>query len=179
MIKAERSMIALIDVQERLTPAMAGADELIGSVGRILQGAAVLEVPVLVSRQYPKGLGDTLPELREHLEGAATVDKVHFSCTLDDHWTAAFDAIDRPQAILIGIEAHVCVLQTALGLRAKGIETFVVADAVSSRRVDSVALALERLRQNGVQVVNREMVLFEWMQSAQHPSFKAISALIK
>lgn len=179
MIKAERAMIALIDVQERLVPAMAAAEAMLDTAETLLTAAAALSVPVLVSRQYPKGLGDTVARLAPHLTDARTIDKMHFSCTLDDRWTAAHHDLNRPQAILIGIEAHVCVLQTVLGLQARGVETYVVIDGVTSRQGASVDHAIARMRQNNIQIVTAEMVLFEWLQSAENPAFKTISGLIK
>jgi nicotinamidase-related amidase len=175
----EKSVLLIVDVQEKLLPAMAEADLVVRGCATLLAAAQEMRVPVLVSEQYPAGLGGTVETLRAAAGDATVVDKVHFSCAADEDWMAAFSRLGRTQAIIAGIEAHVCVLQTALALLEQGIEVAVVADAVSSRRPGNKALALDRLRANGVEVVSVEMVLFEWMHSAQTPEFKAISKLIK
>ena len=177
----DHSLLLMVDLQEKLLAAM-GADErvqVLGAAKRLLRAATELEVPMLATEQYPKGLGATVPELRALLPATARgFEKTCFSCCGADGFPQALPA-DRPQVILFGIEAHVCILQTALDLLARGRQVFVVEDGTCSRHPGHKANALARLRQAGVTVTNSESVLFEWVRDARHESFKAVSALLK
>ena len=182
LLDAARSQFLLVDMQERLVPAMHEADALLDRCAILLQSAAEVGVPGTVSEQYRKGLGATVARL-DALRGDATViEKMHFSSAADPSQSGrvvALAAQGRRQLVIAGIESHVCVLQSALGFKEMGLEVFVVADAVSSRKPDSIKLAQNRLRQSGVSIVNAEMVLFEWLQISGTPQFKAVSKLIK
>ena len=179
LLSAARSALLVIDVQERLTPAVAEADRVIAKSRILAQAAKALSIPAVASEQYRKGLGITVPALAELFDESARIEKMTFSCAGEPAIMAALTGAGRDQIVLCGIESHVCVLQTALALRALGRQVFVVADAVSSRAPESVALALNRMAQAGVGVVNTEMVVFEWLERAGTPTFKALSALIK
>ena len=180
-INAAASTLIVIDVQERLAPAMAEPEPIIRACATLMTAARDIGVPVLVSEQYPRGLGRTVPTLAALAPPEATIEKIHFSCLDEPAFAARFGATadGRGQAILCGIETHVCVLQTALQLHAMGREVAVVADASGSRRAVDSGLALDRLRHSGVQVVSTEMVIFEWLGRAGTNLFKAMSALIK
>lgn len=183
LIDAAKSTLLLIDVQDRLLPAMASPAEVERRCVVLVKAAKLLNVPVTVSEQYPKGLGRTVPSLAAELGGAATVfEKLAFSCWQDkamkEHFIAHHET-QRPLVILAGIEAHVCVLQTALDLSAAGFGVFAVADAMSSRAAASEQLAHARMRQAGVALVNTEMAVFELLRKAGTPEFKALSALIR
>jgi isochorismate hydrolase len=177
LCRRESSRLLIVDIQTRLMAAMPDGDRtrVIANAARLVQAANLLSVPVTVSEQYPQGLGHTEPTLAAHLAvDAARLAKTCFSlCDADD-----FDP-GTPQAILAGVEAHVCVLQTAVTLQARGIQTFVVADAISARDPANTANALSRLSQAGVVVTNTESVLFEWLRDARDAQFKAVTALIK
>ena len=179
LLSPERSALLVVDVQERLAPAVHAADRVVRNAGILLDSANALGVPVLASEQYPRGLGATVPALRERLPAGAVVEKVHFACTGEPGFVERLDAVGRDQIVLCGMEAHVCVLQTALGLRALGRTVHLVADGVSSRVPDNAELAIARMRDHGVEIVSTEMVVFEWLQRAGTPAFKALSALIK
>ncbi|MGE5547577.1 MAG: hydrolase [Solirubrobacterales bacterium] len=179
LLDAKRSCLLIVDVQEGLAPVMADTRAVLRHCGLLLRGADRLAIPVLISEQYPKGLGPTLGELRELAPADAVVEKLHFACSAEPALRGRIDALGRPQVVVAGIEAHVCVLQTALGLKAAGYEVAVVADACSSRTAANHAAALERLRANGVEVVTTEMVLFEWLHCAGTPEFKDLVRLIK
>lgn len=182
LIHRDKSFLLVIDVQERLLPAMQGGDEMLRNTGILIEAARRLDIPALASEQYVKGLGATVEPLRGVLGNAPRVEKMHFSCMADDAFRARlgeYATAGRNQAVLAGIEAHVCVLQTALGLREAGFEVFVVADATASRKVDNHALAMARCRQNGVQVVATEMVVFEWLHVSGTDEFRIVSKLIK
>jgi nicotinamidase-related amidase len=179
LIEARRSALLVVDMQERLMPAMDVGGVATANAARLMEAAGRLGVPLLVSEQYPKGLGRTIPALAALAPTGTVAEKLTFSCLADQGWRARFEKLDRRQAILAGVEAHVCVLQTALALKAAGYEPAVVADAVASRRPESRAAAFDRLRANGVEVVTTEMVLFEWLGQAGTPEFKALSGLIR
>ena len=125
-----------------------------------------LSVPVVISEQYSQGLKPTIPELQNALSDPLVVHKVHFSCASDANFISTWQSLNRKQAILMGIETHVCVLQTALELKERGYDVFVVGDAVSARHELDHQLALKRMKQNGIQIVSKEMVFFEWVRQA-------------
>lgn len=172
-----RTLLLLVDFQERLLPAMHEADRVLANAVRLARGAALLGLPVRVTEQYPKGLGRTVPALAETLTGAACFEKVTFSALGAAGLAERLD--EHGQVLLAGIESHVCVCQTGLDLLANQIETFVVADAVSSRTPENGRLGLERLRWAGATIVSTEMALFELMETAAAPEFKAVQSLVK
>lgn len=174
LIEAARSTLLLIDLQERLAPAIEGIADVLRHNLWLVDVARRLGVPVVATEQYPAGLGPTVPELAGRLATREIVEKIHFSAAADG-CLAALPALVRPQVVLTGTETHVCVLQTALGLLAQGKEVFVVAEAAGSRRAADKALGLERMRQEGCRIVSREMVAFEWLQRAGTDTFRAIS----
>lgn len=175
LMKAETSCLLVVDFQERLMPAIHDADRTIANAAWLIQIAQRLEVPVLASEQYPKGLGHTVSAIRDVLPAEAFMEKMHFSCAADRDCMRRIDALGREQIVVIGTEAHVCVLQTALELQATGKDVYLVADAVSSRSPRDVELALERMRAEGVRVVSREMVVFEWLHQSGTERFREIS----
>ncbi|MEQ8387735.1 MAG: hydrolase [Alphaproteobacteria bacterium] len=178
-LNADNSAHLAIDLQERLLPAMAAPGAVIQNVERLIKGARFLGVPQLASVHYPRGLGPLVTHLEELLRADEAMEKIAFSCMGDDGIARRVRELGRLQVILSGIEAHICVLQTALDLKALGYHVFVVSDAVSSRTEASKAAALDRLRGEDVAIVTTEMVLFEWLGKAGSPEFKKISALVK
>jgi nicotinamidase-related amidase len=179
---AKKSTLLLVDMQARLLPAMSGGAEAEAKCMILLKAAKALDVPVTVSEQYPKGLGHTVPGLRQEIGNAPVFEKLAFSCWRDPaikkHMIGHHEK-GRPLVILAGIEAHVCVLQTAADLSAMGFGVFAVADAMASRTPLSRQMALERMRENGVSIVNTEMMVFELLGQAGTPEFKALSALVR
>ena len=182
LIDAAKSTLLLIDMQERLLPAMAEGDDVLGSCGILLKAAKALDVPVTVSEQYPKGLGHTIAPLTDEIGNEPVFEKLSFSCWRDDALKAHFirhHEQGRPLVIVAGIEAHVCVLQSAIDLVNAGFGVFAVADAMASRAPSTKALALDRMRDAGVQVINTEMAVFELLGRAGTAAFKSLSALIR
>lgn len=180
--QATASQLVVVDIQQRLANAMAAAnrERVIANSSILLQAAELLNVPVVVSEQYPKGLGIT----DEHLascfpSNTGLVEKTCFACTADAKFEARLTAHNRRQIVLTGMESHVCVLQTALGLKAREYAVFVVEDGVCSRHEANHRNALARMRDAGVVITNTESVLFEWLRDSTHEHFKQISALIK
>lgn len=172
------SRLLVVDVQEKLLPAIPRAEELIAKCRRLIEGANLLGVPVFATEQYPKGLGPMAPRLAELIPHRPQ--KLRFSCAEVLNWgPAAEQADDRHQVVVIGMETHVCVLQTALDLVAQGYQVFVAADAVASRSEFDWKFALDRMAASGVVITTSESVLFEWCEVSGTPEFKQISAWLK
>ena len=182
LLKAARSQLLIIDMQERFIPAMHDAARAVERCIRLVEAARLMDIPVSYSEQYPKGLGPTVPALKERLGNAPRYEKMHFSCARDEALAARIESLaedGRDQLVIAGIEAHVCVLQTATDFGERGLFPFVAADAVTSRAPESVDLALRRLEAGAAEIINSEMTLFEWMEVAGTPTFKAVSPLVK
>jgi nicotinamidase-related amidase len=182
LCRAGDARLVVIDVQTRLAAAMGEADRarVLGNLAVLLEAARALEVPVVATEQYPKGLGPTEPAVAGRLpEATRRVTKTSFSCRPAEGFLTALEDPPRAQVVIAGMEAHVCVLQTAFDLHDVGYRVFVVEDAVCSRAPGNHRNALERLRQGGVEVTCTESVVFEWLGDARHPRFKALSALLK
>jgi nicotinamidase-related amidase len=179
LIERDKSCLLVVDVQEKLAPAMAEPVAVVRNAGILMQAASRLAIPLLVSEQYPQGLGTTVPELRALAPDSARIAKLSFSCAADPTLRQRIEEARRSLLVIAGLEAHVCVLQSALGFRQAGYQIVVVADAISSRTPANREAALQRLRENGVEVATTEMVLFEWLGQAGTPEFKELSRLIR
>jgi nicotinamidase-related amidase len=187
LIRTEDAVLVVVDVQEKLLPAIHNPDFLVGNIARLVRGAAALEVPLIVSEQYPKGLGRTVPELAAPIEEARgknpelvrLVEKTTFSCAAEDRFLDAIEGLGREQIIICGIEAHICVLQTAMDLQEEGNLVYVVADAIGSRNPANRDLALQRMQMNGIQPAVTESALYEMLHDSRHEAFKEICALVK
>lgn len=175
LLQRQKSCLVIVDVQEKLMPKIHDSSGVEARCAWLMRLAGELRIPLMVSEHYPKGLGETLPSLRQLMPGKTDIDKVHFSCYRDVSFIKHWRTVDKPQVVLAGIETHVCVLQTALDMNAAGIDVFVVTDAVGSRNNLDHECALQRMNQSGVNLVTSEMVLFEWVEKAGSPEFKAIS----
>jgi nicotinamidase-related amidase len=175
------SLLLVVDVQERLFHAMdpEHREEMVRNIKILATVARRLGLPILVSEQYPKGLGHTLPELRESLGEVEPISKVAFSCCGAEQFNERLAASRARQVILSGIEAHVCVLMTTLDLLANEYAVHVVADATCSRRRESQQIALDQLRQAGAVVTSTESVLFQLLGQADTDDFRHLSMLVK
>lgn len=173
LVSRSQATLLVVDVQEKLITAMTDPEGTVKRTEWLLRVCRELEIPVVFSEQYPKGLGATLQQLTDAARDSLTVEKVHFSCVSAE--CLPEDLLAREQVILCGIETHVCVLQTALELLARGKQVFVVEDATDCRSTYSHELGIQRMRDAGAQIVTREMVVFESLQSASHEKFRAIS----
>jgi nicotinamidase-related amidase len=179
LIRAKESCLIVIDMQERLVPAMQAPARTIRNAKILIIAAKRLGIPVLLTEQYPKGLGHTVADLARVADGLTVLEKLHFSCMEDEGFAAAFRALGRRQAVIAGMEAHICVMQTAATLMEEGFEVFVVTDATSSRTLESEKACLDRLSSGGAGIVTTEMVVFEWLGEAGTPAFKELLPLIK
>jgi nicotinamidase-related amidase len=174
LIDAQRSQLLVVDLQEKLLPVIFDHERLLSNVLWLIRAAQKIGVPVAALEQYPKGLGRIVGDVRDLLPEGAIAQKVRFSAVAAE-CLASLPGADRPQVVLIGIETHVCLLQTALELILEGKNVYVVADAVGSRHAADRDCALARMRQEGVRIVSREMVVFEWLAEAGTPLFRATS----
>ncbi|MDH4051301.1 MAG: isochorismatase family protein [Rubrivivax sp.] len=166
--------LVLVDYQARLMPAIHDGDVVISNALRLAGGARLLGIDVLGTEQNPAGLGPNVEALRQHC--ASTLAKMHFDACED----GLLARLGETSAVVIaGCEAHVCLLQTGLGLRRAGRQVWVVADACGSRAPADHVLAMQRLRDAGAVIAGTEMVLFEWLHDCRHPAFKAFLTLVK
>jgi nicotinamidase-related amidase len=179
LLLSGQSILLVVDVQERLAPAISESEKIIGRISTLLKAARELDVPVLATEQYPKGLGSTVAPVAGLLPLDGVVEKIHFNAALELGFVDRLRGLGRTQIVVTGTEAHVCVLQTTLGLKAAGFDCFLVADAVGSRDPDNRLSGVERMRANGVEIVTAEMVMFEWMCRAGTPAFKRVLPLIR
>ncbi|MEM6944424.1 MAG: hydrolase [Pseudomonadota bacterium] len=181
LLRAETSVLVVIDMQDRLVPAMQAPARTIRNTQTLLAAAGELAIPVLLTEQYPRGLGHTVPDVLKAAEGARAqiIEKTHFSSQSEPGFADAIAATGRAQAVITGMEAHICVLQTAVALMQEDYEVFVVTDATSSRTLESEKACLDRLQACGAGIVTTEMVVFEWLARAGTPAFKTLLPLVK
>ena len=175
MLDRERAALVVVDVQEAFRPAVRDFDSVAKSVAALVQGARILGLPVVVTQQYPKGLGKTVPEVAAHLDGIEPLDKVVFSAAAAD----GFDLDGRGQALICGIESHVCVSQTAHDLLDRGVEVHVARDAVTSRTDENRELGLHKMEGSGAVMTSVETALFELVGAAGTDEFKQVQGLIR
>lgn len=179
LIRRDQSLLLVVDVQAKLAPAIFEREAAVANNVRLLTAARLLGIPSFASEQYVRGLGSSLPEIRNAGSAAHFFEKMHFSCTGEPRVVDMLRAAGRRQIVLTGMEAHVCVLQTAFGLIDAGFSVFLVADAASSRSPENRSAAIERMRAGGARIVTSEMVLFEWLEKAGTDDFRSVLPLIK
>lgn len=172
-LDANRSILLIIDLQERLLPAIDEGAQVVNNTVWLLDVARELDVPVLVTVHYPKGVGGTTEAIAQRLSPEEIIEKIHFSAVAEGNLLSHPQA-ERKQWVVCGTESHVCVQQTVLGLLAAGREVAVVEEALGSRHPRDKALALQRMQQHGAQIVSREMVAFEWLHRADTPQFRKV-----
>jgi len=176
LLTAQSTAVLLIDLQERLMPAIYDSEVVVARAVRLAEAARLLDVPVRATEQYPAGLGPTVKPLAAYPQ--AVLAKTAFSAVTDPGFPALLPA-GTSEIVVAGCEAHVCVLQTVLGLLGGGQRVLLAADAVGSRDPADRAAAIDRARQHGVEIVTSEMVLFEWLRDAKHPKFREVQNLLK
>ncbi|MRN38454.1 isochorismatase [Neisseria sp. N95_16] len=178
-MKPENTLCIVVDIQERLLPALHDAESMVERSRVVIQGLQALDVPLVATEQYPKGLGKTVPAVQLLLgDGAAVFEKTRFSAVIAEV-EAVLNEKKIENVILLGAEAHVCMLQTVLDLRAKGLAVYVPFDCTTSRNPANKDNALQQMRDAGAVVSNSESVLFQLLGDAKHPAFKTVSKLIQ
>jgi nicotinamidase-related amidase len=170
------SALLLVDYQTQLMPAIKDAKTIVDNTLRLAQSAALLEIPVFATEQNRPGLGETVADLKGFAR--STLSKRHFDATKETHW-AGFIPAHRSDIVVAGCEAHVCVLQTAMGLLKWGYAVRLVGDATGSRSLTNRDAALHRAERYGAEVVTTEMVIFEWLNTSDHPAFREVLKLVK
>jgi len=179
MLKRDDSLLVIVDIQERLAVAMSERERVITNALHLIESAKLLGVPLLITEQYPKGLGPTVPEVRNAVQTYAPVEKITFSCCGEQFFMEALQETGKKQIILVGMETHVCVLQTCIDLLQNGYDVHVVSDAICSRTKQNFKTAIEYMREAGAVVTCTETVLFQLLVKAGTEEFKTISKRIK
>ena len=177
-LRTDNTACLIVDIQERLTPALHEAERFTAACTLLIRGLHALGIPMMATEQYPQGLGTTLPEIKSLLPDTPFVEKTRFSAVLPE----TEDFIRRHNAqniVLIGAETHICMLQTALDLRAQGLNVYIPAECAASRNPANKTNGLEQMRAAGVTVGNGESLLFALLRDAKHPAFKTISKLVR
>lgn len=179
MLNKEDTLFVLVDVQGKLAKMVYESEQLIGNLKTLIQGLKIMGIPVVWLEQYPEGLGATNEELTEHLAGMEPIRKITFNACKNPSFLKAVEETGRRQVLIGGIETHICVYQTAMGLQSLGQKVHVVADAVSSRTLSNKEIGLERMKSAGMAITSVEMALYELLQIAKGEEFKQILKLIK
>jgi nicotinamidase-related amidase len=179
MLKAQDVVVVVVDVQGKLATLMYRTDEFVANVVKMLQGVKVLGIPVLWNEQIPDKLGSTIHEIRDVLADMTPMVKATFSCCGNDAFSQALTALHRKQVLLVGMETHVCVYQTALDLKERDYEVYLVEDAVSSRTLENKRIGIEAMREAGVRITGVEMALFEMLRVAEGRAFKQIIEIVR
>ncbi len=175
----EETVLVVIDIQEKLLPTIAEQARVLRNSCLLVKGAKRLGVPILLAEQYPKGLGSTVKDIADLVATAPRVEKMTFSCGRSDVFLEALENVDREQVVLCGIEAHVCVLQTALDLSDEGWQVHVPYDAIGSRNDANRLIAIERMRDAGIIITAAESVLFELLGEAGTSEFKEVAQMLR
>ncbi|MCS6903964.1 MAG: isochorismatase family protein [Bacteroidia bacterium] len=178
-LEKQNCLALLIDVQERLFPHIYKHTKLLKNITIALQGLQLFEIPIIVTEQYPRGLGSTISSLESLINGYPKFEKTTFSCARDKTFLEYLQQQPQKTLLLMGIEAHVCVLQTALDCKLMGYEVFVIWDCVSSRKKSDKNISRLRLLNNGIQITSYESLLFELCEDSALAPFKALSNLVK
>jgi len=179
MLTPENAALAVIDVQGRLASLMHEREALVRNLRILIQGARLLEMPIFWLEQYPKGLGATVPEIAELLSGEEPIAKMSFSACGQEEFLKRLNACDRRRILLAGIEAHVCVYQTARDLLEQEREVEIVVDAISSRTAANKQVGVEKMLRAGAEPTSVETALFELMRTAEAPRFKEVAKLVR
>ena len=179
MLQTDNTTLMIIDVQGNLAHSMHAKEALFENLQRIIRGAQVLDVAILWTEQYPDGLGPTLPEIAGLLSDSKPITKFSFSCCDNDLFMQRLEGLHPENVLLAGIEAHICVYQTARDLVRSGYRVEIIADAVSSRTPENKHIGLEKSRQAGALVTGTETALFELLKTAKHDRFKEMLTIVK
>ncbi len=178
-LNARETLLVIIDIQERLAAAMAEKDRVVANALHLIELAKLHHIPILLTEQFPRGLGPTLKEIKESLPAYEPFEKVSFNCCREEGFPTLLAAAGRKKVLLTGMETHICILQTALGLLEEGYDVHVIQDAVCSRTTNNFQVGIEFLRDAGAVITTTETVLFQILERAGSPEFKVLSKRIK
>ena len=175
LLSAKDSVLLIVDAQEKLLPAIHQRDNVTSRMRWLAEIALQLDIPILITEQYPKGLGYTVSALQEIIESARVIEKTHFSALQEDSFRDVLREYNKKQVVIMGMETHVCVLQTALDMKAEGYQVYLPSDCVGSRRPNDKDTAIARMRDNRVDIITSEMAAFEWLHKSGTDTFRHIS----
>lgn len=178
ILSKEDTAIMIIDIQERLAPVMKYKDKVVNNTKILIQASKEMDIPIIYTEQYPKGLGHTIEELEELLENAKRFEKTSFSA-INEEVKEALVELGKKKVIIVGMETHVCVYQTVRDLLSNGYEVFVVSDGVASRTKNNYLNGLDLMKNMGAVIINTESIVFDLLKEAGTPEFKIMSKLIK
>jgi nicotinamidase-related amidase len=179
VLDKDNSLLLVIDVQDKLAPAISGIDVLLTRLQALVRGAQAMNVPMMFTEHCPDRIGVTVDSIRELASNAAYVHKTYFSAVRDNEISEQIRSEERCQIVVAGAEAHVCVMQTALGLLEQGYDVYFVIDGIGSRESQDKKIAIERLCLAGAVPVTSEMVLFEWLEHADVSCFREVLGIVK
>ncbi len=179
MLSRSSAALVIIDFQDKLFQAMHAKENLLVNAAKVIKGAKVFDLPLIVTEQIPEKLGQTIPEVTRELGDIERIAKESFSCWGNDRFREQVKLLNRRNIIIIGIESHICVYQTTVDLLDNGYYVHIVADAVSSRTKENSATGLAAMRSCGARITSTEMVLFEILRSAGNAGFKDIQKIVK
>ena len=179
MLTPDNTLLVVIDIQDRMVRVMHHKERLLQNLVKLIRGVQVLDIPIVLTEQYPSGLGPTLPEITELLPGVRPIEKVCFNCCDEERFRQKLESLNRQQVLIAGIEAHVCVYQTAMDLFGQGYEVQVVVDCIASRDVENKEVCLTEMSHAGISPTTAEMAPFELLKVAKGDQFKQISDIVK
>ncbi|HKO67779.1 MAG TPA: isochorismatase family protein [Burkholderiaceae bacterium] len=178
-LRPEQSFLLVVDVQAQLAPRVHASEHVIAKCVALMKAARLLQIPLRVTEHCADRIGHSVAPIADLTQHGELLSKTHFCCTDEPGVLAKFEALDRKQAIIAGMEAHVCAMQAALGLAENNYDCFFVQDASGSQRPSDHVTAVERLRMSNVHIVSTEMVMFEWLKSADAPEFRQLLQIVK
>ena len=179
LLSRDETALIIIDVQEKLFERVEDGDRIADSICKLIRFANILGIPIILTEQYPEGLGPTIHRIRELIPNVKPIEKIEFSCMASREFRRRLSEINVKNLVLTGIEAHICVAQTAIEAITSGYKVYVVYDAISSRHRDDKAIAIERMKQHGVYMVTSEMLMYEVLRRAGTQEFKEILKLVR
>jgi nicotinamidase-related amidase len=179
MLTLNNTLAIVVDIQERMLPVIENREELEKNCVTLIKGLKLLNIPIIVTQQYTKGLGMTIPSILDATECEDFHEKLSFSALRENNIVGAVKEQDRKNVLVVGIEAHICVLQTCIDLKEQGYAPYLVTDCIGSRKKSNLDMAIQRAIQEGVTITSYESLLFELMERSDHEVFRDISRLVK
>lgn len=179
MLTTDNTVLIVIDIQDRMVRVMHSKERLLQNLVKLIKGAQVLDIPIILTEQYPAGLGSTLPEINELLPDIQPIEKLCFNCCDEERFRQELETLNRQQVLIAGIEAHICVYQTSMSLLQSGYEVQVVVDCIASRELENKEVCLTKMSHAGISPTTTEMALFELLKVAKGEKFKQISNIVK
>jgi nicotinamidase-related amidase len=179
--KPDNSILLVIDIQEKFRTVISDFEATAANINKLIQSFTILNIPIIVTEQYPKGLGSTIKEIKDNLKNYDCIEKTSFDCFNDKSFIELLKSkfINKKNLIICGIESHVCVFQTVLSALRNDFQVYLIADAVSSRKKSDYEIALVRMKKEGVKLASTEMIIFQMIKDSKDINFRAISSIIK